>query len=716
MGSKGDATPGALVWRERRDQARARAAAVPPLTLDSPVDHLPRIGSADVKRLRRLGLETVRDLLLQLPFGWDSYGGPTPVAGLTAGTQATVLVTVLSVAAKRTPQRRMQLTEARVADDEGATMKVVWFNQPYLARQLERGDRLALAGTVRASRYGPGLEMQNPHHERVEQEDGGPSHVGGLMPKYHLTAGLTSRRVASWVEAALPLADGLEDEVPEPARDRHRLLPLPEAVRRGHRPDGEADWREAKRRMAFAELLELQAAFLLARRRIAIERASPIPYRQEVIDAFKAGLGFELTGAQRRATWDIYKDLGQERPMNRLLNGDVGSGKTAVAAAAAAMAHAAGLQTVVMAPTEILARQHLDKFRAYLEPSFPGLTVELLVSGLPAAERRRVRTAAASGHCALLVGTHALIEDDVQLASLGLAVVDEQHRFGTRQRELLRARSAAGRPHFLAMTATPIPRTLALALYGEMALSVIDELPPGRTPVETRVVPPDHREEAYALVRREVRAGRQVFVICPLIEESETMEARAATVEFERLRTEVFPDLRLALVHGRMRDKDTVMRTFRSGESDVLVATSVVEVGVDVPNATVMVVEGADRFGLAQLHQLRGRVGRGTERSHCLLLADDPSRRSLERLQLLADTGDGFRLAAEDLRLRGMGELMGPRQHGMSDVAMEALQRPELLSEVRQEAESLLVEDQDLTRWPALWRAAERRLDRTSIS
>ncbi len=327
-----------------------------------------------------------------------------------------------------------------------------------------------------------------------------------------------------------------------------------------------------------------------------------------------------------------------------------------------------------------------------------------------------MRTAAASGHCALLVGTHALLEDEVRLANLGLAVVDEQHRFGTRQRELLRERSAVGRPHFLAMTATPIPRTLALALYGEMTLSVIDELPPGRTPVETRVVPPDSRDEAYDLVRRQAREGRQAFVICPLIEASETMEARAATVEFERLRTEVFPELRLALVHGRMRDKDTVMRAFQAGDVDVLVATSVVEVGVDVPNATVMMVEGADRFGLAQLHQLRGRVGRAALRSYCLLLADEPSADSMRRLSLVAGTGDGFILAQQDMDLRGIGQLMGPRQHGVSDVAMNALKEPELLSEVRQEAELLAADDPDLTRWPGLWRAAERRLDRTSIT
>src|SRR5437588_2441455 len=502
MGTRRGAPGGAEIWRQRRDEARARREAPrPPPGLDSPAAHLPRVTSTEARSLARLGLHTVRDLLLDLPYGWDAFGGPTAIAGLPVGARGAAVVTVADIAAKRTPVKSMKLTEAQVVDDDGGSMKVVWFNQPWLASKLRPGTRLALAGTTRPTRYGAGIEMLNPEYELLEDEDGEPRRVGGLMPRYHLTDKLTHRRIAQLVEATLPLADQLEDEIPEPARQRHRLLPIAEAVRRGHRPEEEDDWAEAKRRMAFAELLELQTAFLLARRRIADERATPIPYRQEVIDAFKAGLGFELTRAQRRATWDIYKDLEREVPMNRLLNGDVGSGKTAVAAAAAAMAHAAGRQTVVMAPTEILARQHRDRFRAYLEPSFPGLTVELLVSGLPAAERRRVRTAAASGHCALLVGTHALIEDDVELASLGLAVVDEQHRFGTRQRELLRAKSREGRPHFLAMTATPIPRSLALALYGEMELSVLDELPPGRTPVATQVLTPDDREAAYDLVR-----------------------------------------------------------------------------------------------------------------------------------------------------------------------------------------------------------------------
>jgi ATP-dependent DNA helicase RecG len=356
--------------------------------------------------------------------------------------------------------------------------------------------------------------------------------------------------------------------------------------------------------------------------------------------------------------------------MNRLLDGDVGSGKTAVAAACAAMAHASGLQSVVMAPTEILARQHLRRFRTYLESTFPGLTVELLVSSQSAPERRRVRTAAASGHCALVVGTHALIEDEVEFANLGLAIVDEQHRFGTRQRELLRAKGR-GRPHFLAMTATPIPRTLALAQYGEMTLSVIDQMPPGRTPVQTEVIEPDHRSKAYELVRAEVMAGHQAFVICPLIEESEALAVRSATA---------------------------------------------VEVGVDVPNATVMMIEGAERFGLAQLHQFRGRVGRGAAQSYCILLTDDPSENNLARLSLLTRIRDGFTLAEEDMRIRGMGELMGPRQHGMSDAAMAALRQPELLSEVRQEVERILESDPRFEQHLLLKATLARRLELTSIS
>ena len=664
------------------------------LALDSPVSALPQIRPADVGRLHRLGLLTLRDLLLDLPYGFETFQRKR-IGELMPGDSAIVAGTLGKVGAKQFPR---PLAEATLKDVSGS-LSITWFNQPYLAKKLRTGQTIVVAGDVR--RFGRMLQMTNPRFETLEDGAGQAAGIADLIPKYHLLQGLTLRRRNEWVEQVLPLAEQLEEVLPEQVRARQKLVPIAQAVRQGHRPAELSDWREATRRMAFAELFELQAAFITERARVQAEPATPVPYRQEVIEAFKAGLGFELTRAQKRAIWDVYRDIQRPVPMNRLLNGDVGSGKTAVAAAAVAMTHAAGLQSVVMAPTEILARQHLARFRSYLEGSFASLRVELLVSGQPAPERRRVLMAAASGHCALLVGTHALIEEAVQLPNLGLAVVDEQHRFGTRQREQLRAKGT-GKPHFLAMTATPIPRTLALALYGDMAVSVIDELPPGRTPVATKVVTPEERGQAYELLRREVRAGHQAFVICPLVEESETSAARSATAEFDRLRRDVFPDLRLSLVHGRMKDKDAVMRDFASGESDVLVATAVVEVGVDVPNASVMLIEGAERFGLAQLHQFRGRVGRGPAQSQCLLFADDPGEKTLARLRLMTQTHDGFQLAMEDMRLRGAGELIGLRQHGMSDLAMQALLQPNLVSEARDEAERVLAQEPSLEAEPAL--------------
>ncbi|HSS95162.1 MAG TPA: ATP-dependent DNA helicase RecG [Candidatus Dormibacteraeota bacterium] len=685
------------------------------MTLDSPVGALPRAKPLDQRRLVALGILTVRDLLLHLPFAWDEFGEPKNVSDLTDGALATVAGTIRRIAPKISKYKRLKLTQALLVDDNDDELNLVWFRQPWVAKQLHAGDRVAVAGTVKASRFGH-PEMRNPHHEVLDGANvAAPRYIGGLMPRYHLVKGLTSKKLAGWVDAALPLADQLEDELPEDVRDRHRLLPLAQAVRLGHKPETQSQWSEARRRMGFAELFELQAAFALMRATLAAEPAVPIPYRQDVIDTFKSGLGFELTTAQRRSMWEAFKDMDRPSPMNRLLNGDVGSGKTAVAAACAAMAHAAGLQSVVMAPTEILARQHLHKFRSYLEASFPGLTVELLVSSQSTAERRRVRAAAASGHCALVVGTHALIEEDVEFFDLGLAVVDEQHRFGTRQRELLRSKGR-GRPHFLAMTATPIPRTLALARFGEMSVSVLDEVPPGRTTVDTEVIPPDDRNRAYEVVRQQVRLGRQAFVVCPLIEESEKVVARSATAEFERLRKDVFPDLRMGLMHGRLKEKEDVMGRFAAGDIQVLVATAVVEVGVDVPNATVMMIEGADRFGLAQLHQFRGRVGRGAEVSYCLLLADDPSEASLKRLNLVTRLRDGFKLAEEDMRIRGMGELMGARQHGMSDEAMQALEHPVLINEIRAEVERVRETDPGFEGHPLLKKAIIRRLEQTSIS
>ena len=688
-----------------------------PHNLDASVDKLPDVGPTNAKRLSKLGIESIRDLLLTLPFGWQTYGDPADVAGLRDGQQATVVGVITQISAKQSLRRRMRLTEATIRDDRGASLRLVWFNQQFVARQLSKGDRIAVAGVAKTGRYADGLQMQNPYYEKLNaEEDAQPTKVGGMMPKYHLVDGLTSRKVARWVASALPLADQLEDLVPEDIRERHRLLGIAEAVRRGHKPETDADFREATRRMDFAELFELQTAFALMRSRMAAEPAPPIPFRQAIGDAFKVGLGFELTNAQRRACRQAFNDMQGPSPMNRLLNGDVGSGKTAVAAACAAMVHAAGMQTAVMAPTDILARQHYGKFRAYLESTFPDLRVELMVGSQSAAERHHSQLGAASGHCALLVGTHALIEDGVQFANLGLVVVDEQHRFGIHQRELLRGKGHVS-PHFLAMTATPIPRTLALALYGEMVMSVIDELPPGRRPVATEVIDRDDRRQAYDLVRREVLAGHQAFVICPLIDQSEAIAVRSATAEAERLQREIFPEFRLDLIHGRLKDKEQVMQRFAAGETQILVATAVVEVGVDVPNATVMMIEGADRFGLAQLHQFRGRVGRGQSKSYCLLLTDDDSKSVLDRLNLLTQINNGFKLAEEDLRLRGIGELIGQRQHGRrTDLAMRVLLKPELLDEAHTAAQHFLESDPGLTGNPPLKSRVDALLEQVAIS
>lgn len=698
-----------------RDRAGSAPAAV---ELDTELGRVPGIRPAEARLLGRLGVITVRDLLHFLPYAVESYGAPVPIAGLREGEQATVVARVMRIVARRTSRKGMNLTEAVLADGSGRELKVVWFNQPYIARQVRPGEQVAVAGLVRRPQRSFHPELHNPHLQKVTA--GEPIKIGGLMPKYHLTQGLTSRRVAEVVTKVLDHRLRLPEPLPPEVLARHRLISLPDAVLLGHRPERLEDWNLARQRLAFSELFELQLAFAMLKQSQAAEPATPVPFRLDVIEALKLDLGFQLTRDQRRSAWEIFRDMERPVAMNRLLDGDVGSGKTAVAAAAVAMAHAAGLQSVVMAPTEVLARQHLDRFRAYLEgPALarvaPGIRVELLVSGMTAPERRRVREEAATHMCTLVVGTHALIEEEVAFANLGLAIVDEQHRFGTGQRERLR-RKGRGRPHFLAMTATPIPRTLALASCGEMDLSVIEELPPGRTPVTTRALRPSERDQAYQLIRAEVAAGRQAFVICPLIEDSEALEVRSATAEFERLKREVFPDLRLDLVHGRRRDKDQVMRGFASGQLDVLVATAVVEVGVDIANASVILIEGANRFGLAQLHQFRGRVGRGLHPGYCLLIADDEEEARFGRLRLMEQIADGFQLAERDLELRGAGELVGVRQHGVSDLAMRALLQPDLLNEIREEAAALVAADPRLDRHPLLREAVARRYAGTSLS
>ena len=670
------------------------ASAAPAVrSLDTPLDSVPRISQERRQGLRRMGLRTVEDLLRHFPTRHEDQRARMAVAQLRAGSSATVEVTVLSLRARQSRHRRMELLEGQVSDQTGRA-EVIWFNQPHLRRILHEGDRVTLHGPVVAGRHGL-PQLKNPEVER-DRRSVQQSKVGVLVPTYPETANVTSRWLRAVVAEHLDLADTAAETLPAAVREAEQLLGLGQALRQMHFPADQEELDRARERFGFEELFFPQLAALLSRRQRLARTGTRSPYDIQVARQFVAALPFRLTQAQRRSAHEILIDLDRPSPMNRLLQGDVGSGKTVVAAMAARMAIAAGHQVVLMAPTEILARQHHETLRELLSPF--EIWPRLLVGSTRTSQRREILAGLAAGADKLVVGTHALIEDEVALPQLGLCIVDEQHRFGVAQRLKLRDKAAAN-PDFLSMTATPIPRSLSLTLYGDLDVSQIREMPPHRRPVETRLVEPGDRQNAYDFIRQEVRRGRQGFIICPLIEDAPGQEARSATAEYERLSREVLPDLRLVLIHGRLptRQKQERMAAFAAGEFDLLVATSVIEVGVDVPNATVIGIEGADRFGLAQLHQFRGRVGRGEHQSYCLLFADDEEPSGKARLQALMEHQDGFELAEIDLRLRGSGDPYGLRQHGFPEMRVGDLLDDGLRERARAAAERVLAGDPNLT-------------------
>ena len=693
--------------------------------LDVPIEQAGTgLGPAHLARLKRLGIHVVRDALQHYPSRHTDFSLTVPIAALRVDTEQTVRGHVVSSREVRMGRGgKMRSTEVVVQDEGGSRITATFFNQPFMARALPEGAEIALAGKVARFRNRP--QYSNPEWERLDTPggaDGDGRHTGRLVPVYPLTEGLPQRTLRTAVAKLLDrYGDRIEDPLPVGIRDRLGLLGLMEATRQCHYPDSQETLREARRRLAFDELLAIQVG-VQTRRREWRGGDAPAIEAHTVADDFLRTLPWALTSAQARVLDDIRADIAQPHPMSRLLEGDVGSGKTVVALAAMLSMVQTGYQSVLMAPTEVLAEQHYRTLCRLLsgeaEPPLHGLVtvaglplqvrVVLLTGSTRAAERKDALNAIRFGGAQIVVGTHALIQEGVTYHRLGLAVVDEQHRFGVMQRGELRrkgveASGAEGRPltpHLLVMSATPIPRTLALTAYGDLDLSIIDEMPAGRVPIETKFLPPIQRVEAFQHVRAEVAAGRQAFVICPLVEGSEVIESRAATEEYERLRTEQFPELaeRILLLHGRMpaREKDRVMRAFAAHEADILVSTAVVEVGIDVPNATVMVIEGADRFGLAQLHQFRGRVGRGEHASFCYLLADDPSAEAEDRLSVMERTSDGFALAEADLQLRGPGDLFGTAQSGVAGLRVASLLDAPLIDAARKEAQLLLEVDPEL--------------------
>lgn len=681
-------------------------------SLGDPVSVLGRIRGTTQAKLAAIGIETVHDMLWHFPNRHVDFRNVKPIAELMVGETATVVGTIQKSRVAFIG-RRMRSTEATIADESGR-IRCLWFNQPYLAKSLPEGARVGIAGKVGAYRKRP--QFDSPEWERLDNAES--THVARFVPIYPLTQGLPGRTVRKLARAAvdryLPL---LPESLPAEVLEETGYPPESDAIQDLHFPESLSTREVARERLAFQELLAIQLAVIRRKREDRARADAPvIRMSGDFLQEFVQALPFQLTNAQMRAITELRGDLARPEPMARLLQGDVGSGKTVVAAVAMLAAVAQGNQAVLMAPTEILAEQHHQTFSRIFGGGDAGsvfhdytvapalgrpVRMALLTGSTPARRKREIVQAIRDGQLDVVVGTHALIEEAVAFEKLGLAVVDEQHRFGVMQREMLRnRRDGGGSPHLLVMTATPIPRTLALTIYGDLDVSRLDELPPGRRPPETHFAGPDDREAVYDRVHEEIAAGRQVFFICPLVEESEAVEAKSAVQEFERLRSAVFPELadRMRLLHGRMssNDKDAAMADFRDRRADILVSTAVIEVGIDVPNATVMVIEGADRFGLSQLHQFRGRVGRGEYASFCYLLTDSDGDPARERLTLMESTTDGFELAEADLGIRGPGEYFGTRQSGLPDLRVAKLTDHELLLQARNWAERLLDRDPNL--------------------
>jgi len=678
--------------------------------LDSPITVIKGITPNVANKFARLNVRELGDLLYFFPRRYVDYSQIKPISELIEGEEQTIIGKIWEARVATLGNRKG--TEAIIGDETG-NVRVVWFNQPYLAKRFRTNDRVVISGTV--GLFKGHKVFESPEWELLEDKE--LIHTGRLVPVYPLTQGLYPRQVRKWTKEAV---DGyvwqLDDFLPSDIKARCQLLDLPAAIAQIHYPDDLTMAERARGRLSFDELFLLQLG-VLARKRDWQEGqpANAFDIDQEVISSFLRCLPFILTRAQERVLQEILTDLKQAKAMSRLLQGEVGSGKTVIATLALLIAAANGYQGALMAPTEILAEQHYTNICGYLSQAGsqePGegtirrytaflsrpLTIALLVGSLSSAEKESLHGKIKQGEVDIVVGTHALIQKEVEFNKLGLAVIDEQHRFGVLQRSALRQKGF--NPHVLVMTATPIPRTMALTLYGDLDISVIDELPPGRQVVKTKCLEPQDREKAYSFLHRQVSNGRQAFIICPLVEESEILEAKAATTEYERLSREVFPNLKLGLLHGQMpgNEKEEVMRRFRGGELDILVSTSVVEVGIDVPRASVMMVEGAERFGLSQLHQFRGRVGRDKEQGYCLLIPEKLSPEARERLRLMEKVHDGFALAEKDLELRGPGEFFGTHQSGLPDLKLAKLSDLHSLELARREAITLFQSDPSLNK------------------
>lgn len=689
--------------------------------IEIPVSRIPRVGPRYADKLGKLGIKKVIDLFYHFPHRYEDFSNIEKIENLAEGIPCTIIGQIKMAKNIFTFRRHMVITEITIEDDTGSA-KAIWFNQPYLIDSLKKGLIVALAGKPTFKKH---WSFSNPVHEIVRQEIQNKkpdlTHAGRLTPIYPETAGISSR----WLRYIIrPLLQNiqLEDYLPKNVKAANGLIDLSEAIKQIHFPQNPVKANEAKKRLAFDEIFLIQIMLILQKAKWRKQKSVAIKFNQPLVKDFVNNLPFALTNAQRRAAWEILQDMEKTIPMNRLLEGDVGSGKTAVAAIAAIQAVKDSWQVALMAPTEILANQHFKTISHALKKY--DLNVVLLTAGNPKSKKEKdaIINGIKKGACQIIIGTHALIQKDVKFKNLALAIVDEQHRFGVMQRAALLKQTGELSdglpktiPHLLSMTATPIPRTMALTLYGDLDLSILDEMPPGRQTIITKIViSKEKREETYEFIRQEIKKGRQVFVVCPRIEivNSKTgaksltdylkADVKAVKGEYEKLTKEIFPGFRIAMLHGKMKpsEKEKIMRDFNGGKTNILVSTSIIEVGIDMPNATIMMIEGAERFGLAQLHQLRGRVGRGKHQSYCFVLTALPSEN--KRLKALTRAKNGFELAEYDLELRGPGQFYGTAQWGMPDLAMASLADAELIKQTRRSVIDFIKTDPRLKNHPLL--------------
>jgi len=703
------------------------------MDLSTPVKKLNQIGPKYQKRLKKLDIKTIGDLVRHFPYRYEDFSKIIPIADIKLNQTACLKGEIVEIKNTRTWKKNIILTQALIKD-ETASLKVVWFNQPYIKKTLKPKTKVYLAGKVKVGRKG--IYLNNPIYEKVPKKSS-PSnsksnltHTGRIIPIYSETRGLSSRWLRYILKPLLSkLAEKMSDPLPKKVIEENSFLPIQKAIQQIHFPETLKQAEQARERFAFEDLFLLQISVLKQKLKIQQKKAPQCPMDIDLIKKFTESLSFCLTDAQKKATWQILKNLEKTTPMSRLLEGDVGSGKTVIAVIAALNVAKAGYQVAFMAPTEILAKQHFKEVRTLLDNfkikiglltgkedkvnavKLKNETIEI--------SRRRLLKKLEKGEIGILVGTHTLIQEKVRFKNLGLAIVDEQHRFGVKQRAKLSKNPQQEIPHLLSMTATPIPRTLALTVYGDLDLSIVDEMPKDRKEVKTKVVPTQKRKEVYDFIKKEAKKGRGSFVICPRIESTDDNQsknntgwedAKAVKEEYKNLSEKTFPDLEIGMLHGKMtpKQKEKRMKKFKDGKIDILVSTSVVEIGIDVPRATVMMIEGAERFGLAQLHQFRGRVGRSSYQSSCFLLTESRSRKTKRRLAAMTKSNDGFELAEKDMKIRGPGELYGTRQWGIPDLAMDYLKDLKLVEKTREAANEILTEDPQLKKHPLLKEKVKR--------